>query len=174
MTVGYVKLSEDAAVSEGVKDFKFKNNLEKPVYIESYVEGSTLHATIYGEETRPLNRTIAFESETTSQTDPVVTLNPDPALPVGIIVMTSDKPHPGYTARLWKIVYVDGVEQSREIFNSSKYRATNAVYSVGIASDNPDVSAQIQGAIAANDFAAVQAIAAPYAPQPEAPPAEGQ
>ena len=172
MTVGYVKLSEDAAVSEGVKDFKFKNNLDKPVYIESYVSGSTLVATIYGEETRPSNRVVTFESETTSQTDPVVMLAADGNLPVGVIVRTSDNPHTGYTARLWKVVTVDGVEQSREIFNSSKYRATNATYSVGVATDNGDLYNQMVAAVAANDLAMCQALAAPYAPAPpEAAPA---
>ncbi|MBO6214288.1 MAG: VanW family protein [Lachnospiraceae bacterium] len=175
MTVGYVKLSEDAAVSEGVKDFKFRNNLDKPVYIESYVSGSTLVANIYGEETRPSNREVIFESETTSQTDPTVILNPDGALPVGVIVRTSDSPHTGYTARLWKIVKVDGVEQSREIFNNSKYRATDAVYSVGMVTDNGEVYAALDAAVAANDLASAQAIIAPYVPAPapaEAAPAE--
>ena len=72
MLVAYVDPSADAAISGTAKDLKFKNNLDEPVYVESYVSGSTLTATIYGHETRPSNRTIAFESETTSQTDPVV------------------------------------------------------------------------------------------------------
>ena len=64
MVVAYVDVSRDAAIAGDYKDFKFKNNTDVPVYIAATADGSTLSFRIYGEETRPENRKISFESET--------------------------------------------------------------------------------------------------------------
>ena len=65
----------------------------------------------------------------TSQTDPVRELVASQDLPVGTIKRRSPPTH-GYTARLWKIVTVDGVEESRKVYNNSTYKASNEIYSV--------------------------------------------
>ena len=56
MTVNYVPLSADAAISGTAKDLKFKNNLDNPIYIEGYTANGYLYFNIYGKETRPANR----------------------------------------------------------------------------------------------------------------------
>lgn len=175
MVVSYVKPSMDAAIAgEGaIKDFKFKNNQDYPVYIQGTAGGGTITFTIYGKETRPANRTVSFESEIVSQTDPTNSYTADAAAPIGSIVRTSDMAHTGYTARLWKIVTVDGVEQSREVFNNSKYRVTNNAYSVGTQSADPNATNAMNAAIATQDKATIEAAAAQYAnaqaPAEEAP-----
>ena len=50
-------------------DLVFTNTLETPVYIAGSAYGGVLNFTIYGEETRPANRTIEFVSEVTARTD---------------------------------------------------------------------------------------------------------
>ena len=45
--------------------------------------GKTLTFTIYGKETRPSNRTLAFESETLSTTPSPTQEIQDPSLPAG-------------------------------------------------------------------------------------------
>lgn len=171
MVVNYVKPSMDAAISEGSKDFVFRNNLETPIYIEGYTAGYDLYFNIFGKETRPKNRTVSFESEVLSKTEPHDTFVPDGALPAGTIVRTNSA-HTGYTARLWKIVKVDGKED-KKLFNNSSYRVSNAVYNVGIAGD----SGSIQAAIATQDRGAIEAAASSGggghhepSPEPEAPP----
>ena len=62
MSVSYVKPSMDAAIAGTYKDLKVKNPYDTPIYIEGYTQGKTLTFTIYGKETRPSNRTLAFES----------------------------------------------------------------------------------------------------------------
>lgn len=148
MVVGYVEPSMDAAIADGAKDFQFKNNQKTPVYIESYTSGGNLYFTIYGKETRPANRKIEFVSEVTSQTDPQKEYVAVGDQPIGY-VETTTKPHIGYTARLWKVVYEDGVEVSRDVFNNSKYNPSKEVISVGIASASPDAQAAVNAAIAA-------------------------
>ena len=55
MTVHYVSLSADAAISGTDKDLKFTNNLDHPVYIQGVAGGSSITFTIYGKEYRASN-----------------------------------------------------------------------------------------------------------------------
>lgn len=48
MSVGYVPLGLDAAVSEGYKDLKIKNTYDSPIYIQGIANGSTVTFNIYG------------------------------------------------------------------------------------------------------------------------------
>ena len=117
MIVTYVKPSMDAAIAGDYKDLKFVNNLDAPIYIEGYTVGKDIYFNIYGQETRPSNRKVTYESEVVSEEDPgtqfVATGDA-----VGSISTTQGK-HMGYVARLWKIVTVDGVEQSRDAITST-------------------------------------------------------
>lgn len=124
MVVGYVPLSQDAAIAEGSKDLKFRNNTEVPLYIEGYVSGGYIYFNVYGEETRPENRKVEYVSETLETVAPgadVVT--PDKTKPKGYEEVTQSS-HTGYKACLWKVVYEDGVEVSREKENYSVYNAS--------------------------------------------------
>ena len=58
---------------------------------------------------------------------------------------------------------VDGVEESREIFNKSTYKASPKIVNVGTASADPNVSAVIGAALATGDEATINAAVAPYA-----------
>ena len=60
------------------------------------------------------------------------------------------------------VVTVGGVEQSREIFNTSKYRATNVTYAVGTRSDSPEAVSAISAAISTNSLDKVRAAAAQW------------
>ena len=134
MTVNYVPLSADAAISGTAKDFKFKNNLDNPIYIEGYTANGYLYFNIYGKETRPENRTIEFVSVTEKTLYPGgEKVTEDPSKPAGYRQVVSSA-HTGYVASLYKVVYVDGVEESREKFNSSTYGAYPTQVIVGTAS----------------------------------------
>lgn len=146
MIVGYVEPSMDAAIADGAKDFQFKNNQKTPIYIEAYTSGGNLYFTIYGKETRDPNRKVEFVSEITSQTDPGKEYVAVGDQPIGY-VETTTKPHIGYTARLWKIVYENGVEVERKVFNNSKYNPSKEVISVGVATASPEAQAAVLGAI---------------------------
>ena len=50
MSVSYVPLGLDAAISEGYKDLKIKNTYDLPIYIEGIVSGGTLTFNIYGND----------------------------------------------------------------------------------------------------------------------------
>ena len=127
MPVSYVPLSADATIAGGILDFKFRNNLDAPIYIEAGWDGSNLTFNIWGEEYRPSNRTIEFESVQTGTinppSEPIYT--EDKSLPAGTEQVVSEAVT-GYTAELWKHIYVDGVLQDSVLVNSSKYDASPA------------------------------------------------
>lgn len=162
MIVTYVDPSMDAAIAGTSKDFQFKNNQDYPVYIESSTNGSTVTFTIYGKETRDANRKVSFESEVTSQTDPVTEYVAASDQAIGYFT-TTQKAHTGYTAKLWKIVTVDGVEQSRDVYNNSTYKVSNKIVSVGVKSDNAEATAAVNAAIATQDEATIKAAIAQWA-----------
>lgn len=167
MIVSYVKPSMDAAIAGDYKDLKFVNNLDAPIYIEGYTSGKNVYFNIYGEETRPSNRVVSYESEVVSEEDPGVQFVAT-ADPAGYISTVQSK-HIGYVAKLWKIVTVDGVEQSREAFNKSTYKSSPKIVNVGTASADPNVTAAINAAIATGDEATVNATVAQYATPVTAP-----
>ena len=66
----------------------------------------------------------------------------------------------GQSAKLWKVVTIDGVEQEREVVNTSKYSSSPKIIAVGNVSDDPNACAAINAAIATQDEATVRAVAA--------------
>lgn len=159
MVVNYVDHSGDAAIAEGIKDFKFTNNMQTPIYIDGYTTpDKTITFTIYGVETRPSNRTLEFESVDLEEIEPQgATVVADSTLPAGSTRKQSA--HIGYRSELYKIVKVDGVETERKRVNSSTYQAVPATLTVGTATDDPNVKAILQAAIATQDMDYCQAVA---------------
>ena len=101
MTVHYVPLSADAAISGTDKDLKFTNNLDHPVYIQGVAGGSSITFTIYGKEYRASNRKVEYVSETVSTRGPSEKVIKDNTMEEGKRVVESNG-RTGYTARLWK------------------------------------------------------------------------
>jgi len=161
MIVNYVKPAMDAAIAEGSKDFQFTNNLDAPIYIEGYAAGGSLSFAIYGEEYRPENRKVTFESEILETIDPTVELTADTELGFGVTQMTQG-PHIGYRSILWKVVTENGEEVSREEVNNSNYMMSPTKYKVGVKTDNPEASSAMYSAIASNDLNKVYEAAQKY------------
>ena len=174
MIVGYVPASADAAIAESSgKDFKFTNNGDYPIYIEG-IATPDKHVTfnIYGHETRPEGRVVTFESEILETTNPTTeNIVQTTSQPLGFVQVQSA--HIGYKARLWKIVTINGVEESREVVNKSNYKMVPRTATVGVATDNAEAYNQLQAAIATGSIDQVKAVAGafiqPAPPAPEQP-----
>jgi vancomycin resistance protein YoaR len=156
MLVSYVPPSDDAAIAGTYKDLRFVNNTDTPIYIEGYCSNKKITFNIYGHETRASNRKVTFESETISQDAAALQFNLDSGQGIGYWGVVQSA-HLGTSARLWKVVTVDGVEESREIFNKSTYQASPKIITVGIAGITADQLATLNAAIATNDEATVRA-----------------
>ena len=154
MIVTYVDPSADAAIAGTYKDFKFKNDTDAPIYIEGVTADKKITFTIYGEETRPSNRSIKYVSKTLSTTDPGVIIVADPGQPIGFRAV--DSAHRGVQAELYKHVYVNGVEESVTKVNKSTYNASPRTVIIGVAGDE-GLAAELQAAVASQDEALVNA-----------------
>ncbi|MBR5315511.1 MAG: VanW family protein, partial [Firmicutes bacterium] len=161
MTVAYVPIAMDAAIAGDYMDLKFVNNTEAPIYIEGYTKNKNLYFNIYGEETRPANRKVSFETEILSVEDPGTQFQAT-GDPIGTVSKVQSK-HYGYRSKLWKVVTVDGVESSRTQFNKSNYRSSPRIVKIGTGSDNPYATAEVQAAIATGDEATIYAAISKYA-----------
>ncbi len=163
MIVHYCDPSFDAAIAEGaggvpLKNLKIKNTLDAPIYIEAITNGSTITMNVYGQETRPANRKVSYENEIQSAEEIGHNYTADPSLPVGTIRKTASGSI-GYKARLWKIVTVDGVEQSRKVYNNSNYRMLAEEDAVGVASSDPARTQRMIEAINSKNQATVESTA---------------
>ena len=163
MTVDYVEPSRDAAITDGTMDFRFKNSNDTPIYIYGEIDSNNqLRMVIYGKETRPKNRTIEFESETLSVDQYSITYKINSSLNFGAMQYAGN-PHTGREAQLWKIVYEDGEEVSREVFNTSYYQKSDEVIEVGTAGGSAAAISALESAVATNDSTAINnAIAGIY------------
>lgn len=171
MIVTYVEPSADAAIAESSgKDFRFINNMEYPIYIEGFTTpDKQITFNIYGVETRDPNRVVTYESEILSVTNPdTEMIYTDAARPVGYVSAVQSA-HIGYKAQLWKVVTVNGVEESREQINSSSYKMTPRSVTIGVATDNPDVYNQIMAAVATSNIDYVRGVAGALATGGEVP-----
>ena len=121
--------------------------------LKDYVN-KTITFTIYGEETRDPDRTIAFTSTTVSTTPPTTQIVADAGQPIGYIVATNG--NTGVVAELYKHIYVDGVEQEVTKVNKTTYRMFPRTITVGVAGDET-LSNELQAAIATQDEALVNA-----------------
>lgn len=155
MLVNYVPPSDDAAIAGGTKDLRFKNTLDKPVYIEGVCSGGIITFSIYGVETRDPNREISFESETISTREAKPTFQFTES-PLGSISSTQSA-HLGMVARLWKVVKVNGKVESRKQFNASNYNPSGRVITVGLGGATASQVSKIKAAAASGNEASVRA-----------------
>jgi vancomycin resistance protein YoaR len=156
MIVHYVDLSSDAAIAEsGGKDFKFVNSTDYPIYIEGYTTSDKkITFNIYGKETRDSNRSISFESVKLSETPASTVLIENASAPIGSKSVKSGDS--GYTAELYKIVTVNGVQTERTLVNKSTYKGGKRTVTYGTAGD-PTLSENLRAAIALQDEALADA-----------------
>lgn len=173
MLVSYVEPSRDAAIAEGIKDLIFKNNYDYPVLIEGYVNNAgQLWFHVYGKETRSENRKVEYVSETLEEVPYTKKFVEDTGMTLGEKTTEGAKIN-GKTARLWKVVYENGVEVSREKKNNSYYKASELTVKVGTASSRAEASTLVKNAIATQDEEKINA-AISEAKALESAPAEEQ
>ncbi len=117
--VTYVPLGEDATVAWGFTDFKFKNNTDFPIKIESTHKKNTLTIKLIGTNMTP-EKTVKMDTAELSYTPFEILYVLDPTLPYG--TQKVDKAgYPGYRTETYRVVYINDVEVSRTFENKSAY-----------------------------------------------------
>jgi len=119
LPVSYVKLGTDATVVYGVLDFRFRNNQQYPVRIESKISGGALTIDICGIKTNP-GRTVDIETETVSVLPFAEKTIEDANLPMGTeeIIQTGKK---GYKVKSYRVTKENGVEIERKLISTDTY-----------------------------------------------------
>lgn len=117
LTVPYVPLSRDAAVSWGLQDFKFINNTDYYIYIHASTTRNTITFDLFSTNS---NKEVELISAKISKTDAPVLYKNDDSLEIS--KQEIEEPgHDGYESQLTKKVFVDGRLVSTGIVSKDKY-----------------------------------------------------
>lgn len=80
-TVSYAPKGQDATVSMGSIDFKFKNNADAPIMLKTYVGGGICTVSVYGKKTEDFS--VVVESTVLSTTPFSIEYEDDETMPLG-------------------------------------------------------------------------------------------
>jgi vancomycin resistance protein YoaR len=117
LTVPYVPLSRDAAVSWGSQDFKFTNNTENHILINTRTTGGTITFEFYSTKS---NKRVELISTTLSRSKAPVLYIDDIVALFGQNTVV-EKGHDGFQSQLVKKVYIDKKQVSSEIVSKDRY-----------------------------------------------------
>lgn len=135
-TVGYVPLGQDATVSYGTADFKFRNSTEWPIRIETDIVNNNLVFQLYGTE-KNTRRNLEFVPEIIKEIPYETRYVDDPDLPEGEEEIEW-KGKNGYIVDTYRIVKdQSGTILESEKIHTSIYRPLTEEIRVGTA-DNED------------------------------------
>ncbi len=124
LPVGYVPMGYDATVAYGYIDFKFKNNKDDPIYIESYIDGDKVSVKLYSKKTD--NISIDLKSEIIEVVEPKTEIKKDSNLSLGERKV-SKSAKKGYRVATYKIYLKDGKEINRELITKDFYPPVHGV-----------------------------------------------
>lgn len=131
LTVAYVPVGTDAAVSYGYMDYKFKNTLKYPIYIEGIANEGVLTFNIYSNSKAiQANTSYRLISDIIEVMQPKVETIEDDTLAVG------EKKElqaglTGYKSITYIEKIVDGVVASKEVISKDTYIATVTKIAIG-------------------------------------------
>lgn len=144
LTVAYVPLGQDATVSYGTQDFKFRNNTTSPVYVRAAAGGGYLTVNIYGDTNfkQKIEISNIIDRSTPYQT---VTL-PDESLQPGETKLDHNGQN-GYVVRSFRIYYDQNGEKIKsESLGRSVYIPLNKTILAGPAEqEQPPAEGETSG-----------------------------
>lgn len=125
----YVNLGEDATVDYGNIDYKFKNTLSYPMYIEGYTSGGNIYFNIYSNSSL-LGKTYDISNEVYSTIQAGTKYIDDPTMPVGQKEVVQN-PYTGYKVKVYKKTIQNGNVVSQELVSDDYYRPVDGVIKRG-------------------------------------------
>lgn len=125
----YVPLGMDATVDYGNLDYKFKNTLDYPLYIEADTSGGRVTFNIYSNESLS-NIVTEVRSEVYQTIQPGVKYVDDPTLPVGQTQQVQ-APSTGYKVKITKKTTQNGAVIGEDVVADDYYKPVDAVIKRG-------------------------------------------
>ncbi|MCR4398704.1 MAG: VanW family protein [Firmicutes bacterium] len=117
LTVDYVPLGRDAAVSYGEVDLKFRNNTLSHLLIKAEVADNKVHVKLFGN--LEVDQKVTISAQVLKKLDFTTETIVDPTLPSGQVQVRDGKP--GYVVRAERLVYVNGTPAKKEVLGVSSY-----------------------------------------------------
>lgn len=111
MTVPYVPPGQDATISYGTKDFKFRNKTNSPILIWAKNYGDTLYMAFYGVAKPP---PVAWVHETLSQSETWTEYVSDASLPRGAEKVVHEGSN-GITVHSWIVIEENGKKVKKDM-----------------------------------------------------------
>lgn len=125
----YIGLGMDATVSYGSLDYKFKNTLDYPVYIEGIISGKTVRFSVYSDKSLT-KRTYDLVNEVYATIKPNIKYVDDPNM-YKDETETVKKASTGYKVRVYKKIYENGKLVGREKVSDETYRKVDGIVKRG-------------------------------------------
>lgn len=126
-TVAYTPLGEDATVSYGSLDFRFKNSTEYPVKVLASASGGTLYMSLIG--TKASDKTVTTEREILATYTPETIEEKDATLPIGTTEV-KQQGQTGYKIVTYKLVTENGTT-TRVKIGTSTYKKKDKIVLIG-------------------------------------------
>lgn len=121
----YVPAGQDATVSWGAPDFKFKNNRNYPIKIVATTSNGRITVSIYGLKTSD-DYEVKIQSSKIATIPYTTQYQDDASLPVGTTKVSQSGSN-GCKSQTYKILYKNGVEVSRTLISTDTYSPHNQV-----------------------------------------------
>lgn len=138
MPLGYVEPGQDATISEGYIDFKFKNNKEYPILISAQVSGSNITIRIVGIKEK-VSQTVRLKSVVVKELAPEKEMViHDKTIPVGEVVVEKTA-LTGRRVVVYRETYENNKLIEREKVSEDTYQPARGIIKV-----NPVVSSQLR------------------------------
>ncbi|WP_246582869.1 VanW family protein [Clostridium mobile] len=125
----YVQLGRDATVDWGNIDYKFKNTLNFPVYIQGTTSGGNVTFNIYSNQSLTKNR-YAITNDVYSTVESTTKTVEDPKLPQGSEEVVQ-KAYTGYKVKVYRNIYENETLVKQELVSDDFYRPVEGLVKVG-------------------------------------------
>jgi len=126
--IGYVPLGFDATVVDGQIDFKFKNNLKRPIMLHSVITDNELVFAVLG-DSKDIPPPIELDYVVHKVIEPIEIKQPDPSLEVGR-ESVDESPQRGFLVSTYRIRTING-KQVSQLLATDDYDPVNRIVKVG-------------------------------------------
>ena len=135
LTVAYVPKGQDATVSYGAIDFKFKNSTDYPIKISAVTDGGKITVSLVGTK-REAEHKVQLRHEIVSTIQPTTVETQNPDMPANTKKVTSSG-KTGYVVDTYKTVFENGTEISSGKITRSTYKMVPTEVTVGTKQEAP-------------------------------------
>jgi vancomycin resistance protein YoaR len=125
----YVNIGEDATVDFGNIDYKFKNTLSYPIYLEGYTSGGNVYFNLYSSSSI-LGKTYDISNEVYATVQAGTKYIDDPTMLAGQTEVVQ-KPYTGYKVKVYKKTMQNGAVVTQELVSDDYYRPVDGVIKRG-------------------------------------------